>query len=108
MAPADFAWLLAVSGERVLAIDWDLEAPGLHRYFKPFLVDPELTETNGLIDAFWALTSRALSNERSTAKRRPLDDVDFDPSGVDLEDYINPLKWEFYNKGCIDFIGAGR
>ena len=28
MALANVAWLLASNGQRVLAIDWDLEAPG--------------------------------------------------------------------------------
>jgi hypothetical protein len=34
----------------VLIIDWDLEAPGLHQYFHPFLIDPKIEETLGLID----------------------------------------------------------
>jgi len=42
MALANVAWVLASNGRRVLVIDWDLEAPGLHRYFKPFLLDKEL------------------------------------------------------------------
>ena len=32
MALANIAWILASAGKRVLAIDWDLEAPGLHGY----------------------------------------------------------------------------
>jgi len=45
MLLANVAWQLAASGRRVLLVDWDLEAPGLHRYFKPFLGDdPELRE----------------------------------------------------------------
>ena len=60
MALANFAWIMAASGKRVLAIDWDLEAPGLHRYFRPFMVDPDLLETDGLIDAFWNLTSAVI------------------------------------------------
>jgi hypothetical protein len=60
MALANFAWILAASGKRVLVIDWDLEAPGLHRYFRPFLTDPELVETDGLIDAIWELAGTAL------------------------------------------------
>jgi MinD-like ATPase involved in chromosome partitioning or flagellar assembly len=50
MALANVAWMLALNGERVLVIDWDLEAPGLHRYFHPFLKDKELIETQGLLD----------------------------------------------------------
>jgi cellulose biosynthesis protein BcsQ len=33
MALANIAVLLAQRGKRVLAVDWDLEAPGLHQYF---------------------------------------------------------------------------
>jgi hypothetical protein len=52
MALANIAWVLASTGKRVLAIDWDLEAPGLHRYFQPFLNDKELIgqESQGVID----------------------------------------------------------
>jgi formylglycine-generating enzyme required for sulfatase activity len=35
-ALANIAVLLAKSGKRVLIMDWDLEAPGLHHYFKPY------------------------------------------------------------------------
>ncbi|MCK5269161.1 MAG: tetratricopeptide repeat protein [Sedimentisphaerales bacterium] len=37
MALANVAVLLAKRGKRVLMLDWDLEAPGLHRYFKDYL-----------------------------------------------------------------------
>ena len=52
MALANVAWILASAGKRVLTIDWDLEAPGLHRYFQPFLTDKELRgqESQGIID----------------------------------------------------------
>lgn len=68
MALANFAWILAASGKRVLAIDWDLEAPGLHRYFRPFLTDPELVETDGLIDAVWALAGTAAASSQPEAR----------------------------------------
>ena len=45
MALANAAWILASNGYRVLAVDWDLEAPGLHRYFAPFMLDPDLAES---------------------------------------------------------------
>jgi MinD-like ATPase involved in chromosome partitioning or flagellar assembly len=38
MALANLAWVLASNDKKVLLIDWDLEAPGLHRYLRPFLV----------------------------------------------------------------------
>src|SRR5438270_9122413 len=61
MALANVAWVLALNGKRVLTIDWDLEAPGLHRYYLPFLSDPELAETFGLIDLFWSYTDVVLT-----------------------------------------------
>src|SRR5262245_65998079 len=50
MAVANVAWILASGGKRVLTVGWDLEAPGLHRYYTPFLGDKDLTGSDGLID----------------------------------------------------------
>jgi cellulose biosynthesis protein BcsQ len=98
MALANFAWILAACGRSVVAIDWDLEAPGLHRYFRPFLVDPDLFESDGLIDAFWACAASAVS---STADQT----IDIAET---LDDARRRLDWEFPSKGYIDLIGAGR
>ncbi|MDF0590402.1 KGGVGR-motif variant AAA ATPase [Candidatus Methanocrinis natronophilus] len=57
MALSNVACLLAksqVSGEKVLMIDWDLEAPGLHRFFRDKYND-QVNNTGGaqgLIDLF--------------------------------------------------------
>src|ERR1041384_3063617 len=59
MALANVAWILASSGRRVLAIDWDLEAPGLHRYFHPFLLDKELVASPGVSDLVWIFATAA-------------------------------------------------
>ena len=40
MALANIAVLLARRGLKVLAVDWDLEAPGLERYFAYFEIKP--------------------------------------------------------------------
>jgi MinD-like ATPase involved in chromosome partitioning or flagellar assembly len=50
MTVANAALILAGSGYRVLAIDWDLESPGLHRYFRPFLPEAVSERSLGLID----------------------------------------------------------
>src|SRR5215471_5063825 len=50
MALANIAWILASNRRRVLVLDWDLEAPGLHRYFRPFLLDKQLTSSEGIVD----------------------------------------------------------
>jgi cellulose biosynthesis protein BcsQ len=58
MALANVACLLATkcaSGEKVLMIDWDLEAPGLHRFFEKYLKSFaafSLESQPGLIDLF--------------------------------------------------------
>jgi MinD-like ATPase involved in chromosome partitioning or flagellar assembly len=106
MALANFAWIVAASGKRVLAIDWDLEAPGLHRYFRPFLVDPDLFETDGLIDTFWSFAASAFARAPSAEKRTALEDGDATEEA--LEDATRRLDWKFSTGGYIDFIGAGR
>lgn len=56
MAVANYAcWLirrLAVPEQRVLMMDWDLEAPGLHRYFVEKTALPENFSRPGIINYF--------------------------------------------------------
>src|SRR2546425_5529056 len=61
MAAANLACLcaqrVAPAGQKVLLIDWDLEAPGLHRFFPV----PDMTANDmrpGLIDYFERLSQR--------------------------------------------------
>jgi MinD-like ATPase involved in chromosome partitioning or flagellar assembly len=91
MAAANMAWILAGNGRRVLLIDWDLESPGLHLYLRPFLADPDLTNTAGLID-FACEAARVAGTRKS-------------PS---LMDYIVGVKWSFPAAGSIDLLAAGR
>ena len=105
MALANFAWIMAASGNRVLAIDWDLEAPGLHRYFRPFLVDPDLFETDGLIDMFWTFAASAVTRTKATINRS-IDDSEYISEALD--DSTRRLDWKFSAGGYIDFVGAGR
>ena len=49
MALANVAWILAANGKRVLVADWDLESPGLHRFFQPFM-EPEVSRKAGIVD----------------------------------------------------------
>ncbi len=99
MALANFAWIMAACGRRVVAIDWDLEAPGLHRYFRPFLVDPDLFESDGLIDAFWSCAASAVAGLSGT---HAMDMAEA------LDDARRRLDWTFPSDGYIDLIGAGR
>jgi MinD-like ATPase involved in chromosome partitioning or flagellar assembly len=108
MAVSNVAWILASNGYDVLLIDWDLEAPGLHRYLRPFLVDPELTSSPGVIDFVWDAARVNVTPpdkpraESLAAELPPLQDF---PS---LEDYVVGLDWDFRDNGSISFIPAGR
>jgi hypothetical protein len=103
MALANVAWILASNGKRVLAVDWDLEAPGLHRYFAPFLPDPDLTDTEGLIDFCFAFALEALTPPQKEA----LDPSWHEPL-ADLLGYAVPLDHRFPNDGSLDFVCAGK
>ncbi|MEU8699376.1 FxSxx-COOH system tetratricopeptide repeat protein [Streptomyces sp. NPDC048680] len=105
MALANTAWILAANGKRVLAVDWDLEAPGLHRFFHPFLAPSTLGATTGVIDLIteyaWAATNPV---QRSDDWHR--DYARIQPHAVSL----NPeaLGWQFPRGGTLDFVSAGR
>ncbi|MFO0817728.1 MAG: pYEATS domain-containing protein [Pirellulales bacterium] len=115
MSLANVAWILASQGKRVLVMDWDLEAPGLHRYFRPFLEDPELAQSLGLIEFFQALVEGA---RRESIKSRSginhPNSVASDSSEawfmsyVDWLPYVQPIDYEFNHEGCIDLLPAGR
>ncbi|MEV0093104.1 FxSxx-COOH system tetratricopeptide repeat protein [Streptomyces sp. NPDC050738] len=105
MALANTAWILAANGKRVLAVDWDLEAPGLHRFFHPFLDPSTLGATTGVIDLIteyaWAATSPV---------PRP-DDWHRDYARIQQHAVsLTPeaLGWEFPDGGTLDFVSAGR
>lgn len=105
MALANTAWILAANGKRVLAVDWDLEAPGLHRFFHPFLDPSTLRATTGVIDLIteyaWAATSPV---ERSDDWHR--DYARIQPHAVSLTP--ENLGWEFPEGGTLDFVSAGK
>ncbi len=105
MALSNIAWILACKGKRVLVIDWDLEAPGLHRYFRPFLLDPELAASEGLIDLIDRYATAAISPVASGAAPSP----DWYLEYANFEDHILGLDFEHFPPGGkIDLLPAGR
>ncbi|MFF3376555.1 FxSxx-COOH system tetratricopeptide repeat protein [Streptomyces sp. NPDC002680] len=96
MALANVAWILASNGKHVLAMDWDLEAPGLHRYFAPFLGDPELDSTPGVIELVreFDLAPKPADGDYSRFAR--------------VERFASTLTWTFDSGGYIDFVSPGR
>ncbi len=100
---ANVAWILASNGKRVLTVDWDLEAPGLHRYFRPFLIDKELTATNGLIELMWSFTDAAMT---------PVPEADrvqgWHEAYADFLPYTTTIRWAFPRPGRLDLLPAGK
>ncbi|WP_066361714.1 FxSxx-COOH system tetratricopeptide repeat protein [Herbidospora mongoliensis] len=100
MALANIAWTLAANGKRVLVLDWDLESPGLHKFFRPFLDEEVITSTTGVIDIInnyvWAVTR--------PQQRQP----DWHLEYARVQPHAVSLEWEFPGEGTLDFISAGQ
>jgi CO dehydrogenase nickel-insertion accessory protein CooC1 len=100
MALANVAWILASNGKRVLSVDWDLESPGLHKFFHPFLDESTVSATPGVIE---------IINDYASAA------VDPGPRGdnwylelAQVERHAVSLEWAFPEGGKLDFLSAGR
>jgi hypothetical protein len=100
MTLANVAWIIASSGKRVLVIDWDLESPGLHKFFHPFLDESIVTATPGVIE---------IINDYATASLDPAprpEDWYLEYARVDR--HAVSLEWPFPDGGKLDFLSAGR
>jgi cellulose biosynthesis protein BcsQ len=97
MAVANVAWILAANGHRVLVVDWDLESPGLHRFFHPFLADPNLHTSDGVIDLIREFAAVVVQG----------DDAPPMPT-ADVRRYAVSLDWHFPDGGELDLLPAGR
>ncbi len=101
MALANVAWILASNGKQVLAVDWDLESPGLHKFFHPFLDDSAVEATPGVIEIINEYASAATS-----PGPRP---GDWHLRYAQILPHAVSLEWSgFPGKGCLDFLSAGR
>jgi len=93
MALANVAWLLANKyGHKVLLVDWDLEAPGLHKFFN--IKENEIK--TGLIDLFY-------DYKTLLRKDNPIINDEF----IDLDQYIMKLPCNF-DKGSLSILPAGK
>ncbi|WP_031480782.1 FxSxx-COOH system tetratricopeptide repeat protein [Streptomyces bicolor] len=102
MALANVAWILAANGKRVLAVDWDLEAPGLHRFFHPFLDPATVGATTGVIDL---LTDYAWAAGGADSEQRP---PDWHRDYARIQRRAVSLEWPFPEPGTLDLVTAGR
>jgi tetratricopeptide (TPR) repeat protein len=101
MALANVAWILASNGLKVLVVDWDLDSPGLHKYFHPFLDRKKISVTPGVIelinDYAWAATSD---------EDRP---GDWHLPYAQILQHAVSVNWQHFPRGgTLDFVSAGR
>ena len=101
MALANIAWILASNGQRVLAIDWDLESPGLHKFFHPFLDGATITDTPGVIDII-------RDYQRAAIESKPRPD-DWHREYAQVLQHAVSLGWDHFDEpGTLDFLSAGQ
>lgn len=100
MALANVGWILAAAGKKVLIVDWDLEAPGLHRFLEP-LLDAELVmRRSGIIDMLREYEDGIVHHKGYTAEEvRRL-------AAVDL--HTITVEWAFRGEGQLSILSAGR
>jgi len=101
MALANTAWILAANGLKVLVVDWDLDSPGLHKFFHPFLDPAKITATSGIVELItdyeWAATR---------AEERP---TDWHLEYAQILRHAVSITWPaFPEGGTLDFVSAGR
>jgi hypothetical protein len=101
MAVANVAWILASSGQRVLAVDWDLESPGLHKFFHPFLDLSTLVATPGVIEL--------VTNYAWAAVRREERASNWHLEYARVMRHAVSLDWQHFPEGAtLDFLSAGK
>jgi len=102
MALANVAWILAANDKRVLVADWDLESPGLHRFFHPFLDGNEVRDASGIVDLI-------RQYERAAAKAADHDEAaSLVAECARVQQHALSLNWDFPGRGSLAFLSAGR
>jgi eukaryotic-like serine/threonine-protein kinase len=108
---ANVGCLLAHPDRRVLMVDWDLEAPGLHRYFRNHIRAPllgswqndrSLDEQEGLLDLFGEVDRRSRGAEPSGGDAA-INAIEKVYDEINLEKYI--LKTDIPG---LDLMKAGK
>ncbi|GII54611.1 hypothetical protein Pth03_30000 [Planotetraspora thailandica] len=101
MALANTAWILASNGHRVLVVDWDLESPGLHKFFRPFLDQAMITGTPGVIELISEFAWAAVEK-----KARP---ANWHLEYAKVQQHVVSVEWNHFPEGgALDFLSAGR
>jgi MinD-like ATPase involved in chromosome partitioning or flagellar assembly len=105
----NIAVLLARWGYRVLCVDWDLEAPGLHDYFRPMMGAAPTSGVVDLVDDFLAAKPR-LSDH--TTRLTGVGTLDLIAAGRADDEYvgrIQQINWEhLYDMGFGAYLERYR
>ena len=104
LALANIGILLARKGKRVLLMDWDLEAPGLDRYFRAYQSETPSSQ-QGVAQLLCQAVRDSNADWRTHVQElsvRPRDDkeactLSFIPSGVAAPDYANQVRGFSWN-----------
>jgi len=99
---ATVAWILAGNGRRVLVVDWDIEAPGIHRFF-PAASHLDVEQSHGLLNLVvnyvGQLGLASLREDLDQVARRALDDLDLF--------IVDDLGAKFANGGEVHLLPPG-
>lgn len=109
MSLANVAFLAAVNKQRVLVMDWDMEAPGLVYYFRGLQTAAEakkLKDAKGILDIFWdwcGSLKKSLSENEAEALFNSLE------TGEIFSGCVMPLMSDNLIESVtkLDYIGAG-
>ena len=99
MALANVAWILASAGKKVLIVDWDLDAPGLHYFFEPFLDIDAVMRGSGVIDMLRKYEDGIVHGKVYAAE-------DFRQLAV-VDSHALPVGWDFRG-GQLSILPVGR
>src|SRR5262249_23112764 len=94
MAVAHVRLLLGSAGARVRVVDWDLEAPGLRRFFHRLLLDADLRSSRGLMDLLWDYALAAMTPAPDDLA------ADWHVEYADVLRYAVAVEWAF-PQGCL-------
>ncbi|MDQ3802395.1 MAG: hypothetical protein M3416_00845 [Acidobacteriota bacterium] len=107
MAVASAAcWLgrkVSTSSQKVLAMDWDLEAPGLHRFFAPQADHPENADRPGIINYFDLLQKKLRQDQGLYSQLVAEEGWKTLDRELPLDDYLIPDVLT-----GVDFVKAGK
>jgi cellulose biosynthesis protein BcsQ len=107
MALANVAVLLTKWNYKTLIIDWDLEAPGLEFFFKPFIEPEKVAEKTGVIDLLSSKIAAGFTPVSETTWRNYVTEINIDSHcpGLDLmssgkkdADYISRVRAFSYDR----------